>query len=91
MKKPTPDKIAAEIAALKKLKPIGPFARKTAATIQIQIDALEDNIDPTADEFTGELTEEQQSDALDALNWKDGVSKDKPSEGWGELVSSARA
>ena len=34
--KRTQAEVAAEIAALKALKPVGPFARKTAATIVVQ-------------------------------------------------------
>ena len=86
MKKPTKDQTAAEIAALKKLVPVGLFARKTAASIEIAIEALNDEVDETSDEFNVELTDEQREMAMDAINWKNGVTSHKPSEGWGGLV-----
>lgn len=85
--KRTKTEIAAEIAALKALKPVGVWARKTAATIQVQLDALEGNIDETADEFYVELTDEQQMAAIDAINWMNGDAEEKPSEGWGALCA----
>lgn len=87
MSKRTQEEIAAEVAALKALKPVGLFARKTAATIQVQIDAVSGNIDQTSDEFHGELTEEQQMAAMDAINWANGDEEKKPSEDWGGLVA----
>ena len=83
--KPTKDQIAAEIAALKKLKPIGPFARKTAETIQVQIDALSGEVDETADEWN-DLTEEHQMNAMDCINWLNGDTETQPSKDWGGLV-----
>jgi len=85
MSKRTAKEIAAEIRALKRLVPVGVFAAKTRATIQIEIDALESGIDFTADEFF-ELPDEQQMAAQDAENWKNGDHDDAPSEGWGTLV-----
>ena len=82
----TPNEIADEIIALRALNPVGKFARKTAASIQIAINALSGHIDETADEFTVELSDEQQMTAMDAINWKKGDFKDRPSEEWGELV-----
>jgi hypothetical protein len=86
MKPPAPIEIEAEIAALQGLKPIGPFARKTAATIAVQIDALNGAIDETAPEFE-ELPHADQTAAIDAMNWKSGLASAKPSAGWGDLVT----
>lgn len=86
MSKPTKDQIAAEIAALKALKPVGLFARKTAAAIELIIEELEHGIDQTSDEWH-ELTDEQQDHVLQAMAWKDGHNTDRPSEGWGGLVA----
>lgn len=85
MKRPH-EEILAEIKALKALKPVGQFARKTTETISVIIDALEDRIDTTSDEFD-ELPDEQQMAALDAINWLHGHTNDRPSEGWGKLVA----
>lgn len=86
MPKKTPQEIAAEIAALKALKPVGQFKRKTAETIALQIEALEGKIDETSDEFNVELTDEQQMSAMDAINWVNGDADAKPSGDWGALV-----
>ncbi len=84
MKKRTKEEVAAEIAALEKLKPVGPFARKTAETISIQIDALKCGVDDTAEEWD-ELTDEQQMAARDAENWANGDEIPAPSKDWGAL------
>lgn len=88
MKKQTKDQIAAEIVALKKLKPIGLFARKTAATIEVQLDVLHNSgvVDDSCDEWN-DLTDEQQSAAYDVQNWVNGDSDAKPSEDWGGLCA----
>jgi DNA-directed RNA polymerase specialized sigma54-like protein len=86
MKKPTDTQIAAEIAALKKLKPVGPFARKTAETIAVVIDALDGQIDETAPEFS-ELTDDQQMAAVDAMRWKNGYIAAKPTADWDGLCA----
>lgn len=85
MPKRTKEEIAAEVAALKALKPFGLFARKTAAAIQVQIEAVEEGIDDTADEFN-DLTDEQQDAARECENWRNGDTDEKPSESWGGLV-----
>lgn len=88
VRKPTEQEVVAELDALRELNPVGQFARKTAASIQIAIDALLGNVDETSDEFNSELTDDQQQAALDAINWKNGDSDTKPSEGWGNLVET---
>lgn len=82
--KKTQEEINQEIAALQKLKPIGKFAYKTAGTISVQIDTLKSGLDDTCEEWE-ELSDEQQDAARDADNWKNGDTKEKPSEGWGGL------
>ncbi len=86
-KKPTDKEVAKEIAALKALKPTGRWADKTANSIRIMVDALNGCIDETSDEFTSEMSEEDQMTALDAINWKEGNTQDKPSKGWGGLAT----
>ena len=83
--KRTPEEIKAEVGALRALVPVGPFARKTRRTIDLQIEALEQGMDDTADEWN-ELGDELQMAAMDALNWKSGDSSEHPSQGWGGLV-----
>lgn len=83
----TKQEIQTEIEALKKLKPVGKFKNKTAATIARAIDELEGrSFDTTAAEFD-ELPCDQRDMIQQALDWKDGWNNDKPSEGWGTLVS----
>lgn len=84
--KRTKEEIAAEVAALKNLKPVGAFARKTQATIDATIEALEDGIDETAEEWN-ELSDDAQSSALDAMRWRDGDTDEKPSESFTGLVA----
>lgn len=86
MPKKSAQEIAAEVAALRRLKPTGLWRAKTTRSIEIQIEALEGHIDETSDEFSVELNEEQQDIATQAINWRDGVGSDQPSTGWGGLV-----
>jgi len=86
MPKKTEHEIATEVAALRKLKPRGLWRAKTERSIEIQIEALQGEIDETSDEFAIELNEEQQDIATQAINWRDGIGNDQPSTGWGELV-----
>lgn len=86
MTKRTPEEIAAEISALRALKPCGPWATRTAESIALQVDTLEGNVDTTADEFVCELTEAQQLLVLDVQTWMEGGNDEKPSEGWSTLV-----
>jgi len=81
----TPQEIEAEIAALKALKPVGPFKDKTAGIIAAAIEELLNGVDDTADEFE-EMPENEQEMVWHARDWKDGVSSSKPSEDWGQLV-----
>jgi hypothetical protein len=81
----TPQEIETEIAALKALKPVGPFKDKTAGSIAAAIEELLNGVDDTADEFE-EMPENEQQLVWDARYWKDGDSDEKPSEGWGQLV-----
>jgi len=81
----TPQEIATEIAALKALKPVGPFKDKTAGGIAAALEELVNGVDDTADEFE-EMEENEQKFVWAARDWKDGDSSEKPSEGWGQLV-----
>lgn len=86
MKPKTTQQVAAEIAALKALKPVGQFTKKTKETIEIQIEALEHGMDETAPEWE-ELSEEQQMAAMDATTWKEGGNDEAPSKGFGNLCA----
>ncbi len=74
-----------EIAALNALVPVGVWKRKTQNTIAIQIAALRGDYDDE-DDFDA-LTEEEQMSAMDAIDWRDDQSDDRPSEGWGYLCA----
>ena len=77
--------IADEIDRLKALKPVGPHVGSTSRTIQMIIETLEHGFDLTADEFS-EMTDSDQFNIENALRWKNGQSRDRPSKGWGGLV-----
>ena len=78
--------ITLEISALKALTPVGSWAVKTKQLIDISIEALQDGLDMTTDEFL-EMTPGQQEHAQMALEWKTGESDEKPSSNWGGLVA----
>lgn len=83
--KPSPVEVAAEIAALKALKPTGISAHKIAAQVEIMIGALEGTVDETAAEFE-ELGEDLQDCYNQARGWKDGQVHQRPGEGWTGLA-----
>ena len=83
----TKQEIAAEIAALKALKPVrGQWQAKTKHSIELAIEELEHGYDTTAAEFS-ELSDSHQDVINSARMWKEGDSNDKPSESWGALVA----
>ena len=84
----TPAEIAAEIAALKALKPIGRFARKTADGILLQLEELEFGMDQTCEEWN-ELGLDDQALVEDTRAWKECRSDKQPSKEWGGLVEKA--
>lgn len=86
MPKKTEHEIATEVAALRKLKPRGLWRAKTERSIEIQIEALQGQIDTTAPEFEADFSEEEEDTAIQAINWLDGTGSEQPSTGWGELV-----
>jgi len=81
----TKQEVAEEILRLKALKPRGLFKNDTAKKIELAVEALKDGLDESAEEF-GDLSESEQDVAREALRWRAGESKARPSEGWGELV-----
>lgn len=85
--KPSKSDIAAEVTALQGLVPVGPNARRTAAAIEIQIEALQHGVDETAAEWN-DLSESEQIAATDAASWANGTSREKPSTGWGSLCKA---
>lgn len=86
MKRPTKEEVAAEILDLKALKPTGLFKAKTERTISTIIEALEHGFDDTTDEWN-ELGDELQDAVKQAEGWKEGLVSERPSTGWGGLVS----
>lgn len=86
MKTPTKEQIAAEIAALEKLKPVGKFAQKTAASIAIAIEELKYGVDRSAPEWE-EMSDDQRDMAEQAYAWKAGMNKSRPSADWGALCA----
>jgi hypothetical protein len=85
MKKPTREQIDKEIKALKALKPVGAHAGATRNKILYAIQELEFGVDQTAEEWL-DLTDSEQETVESAKAWKEGHTKDRPSEGWGALV-----
>ena len=82
----TKQEIESEIKALKALKPVGSFKDAIAVKIELAIDELEHGYDDTAAEWN-DLNDSEQDIVMTARQWKEGDSDDKPSEGWGALVS----
>jgi hypothetical protein len=85
MAKPTPQQIAAEIAALEKAKTYAPartmFGDDNHAKIDRQIEYLRGEIDMDSDEWN-DLSEAEQSAVLEAQAWQDGDSEETLSSGW---------
>lgn len=82
----TKQEIETEVAALKALKPVENFKENTARKIELAIEELEYGYDDTAEEWN-ELNDSEQYIVNTTRLWKEGDSDDKPSEGWGALVS----
>ena len=82
----TKQEIETEIAALKALTPVGKFKENTERKIELAIEELEYGYDDTAEEWN-ELNDSEQDIVNTTRLWKEGDSDDKPSEGWGALVS----
>lgn len=82
----TKQQITSEIEALRKLKPVGTFANSTRSAIDLCIEELNFRVDDTADEWL-DLSHTEQEAVLVTRRWKNGESDERPSEGWGELVS----
>jgi hypothetical protein len=93
---PTPEQIAAEIAALKDLAPrvrrFNFFNEDNREAIETQIVVLERRYsEDSVYEYYGDDTKEEFSQreldvALDAAHWLSGETSEAPSEGWKELV-----
>ncbi len=82
----TPKQIQAEIKALKKLKPVGQFSRRTASAIARAVDELIGNsFDQTTLEWE-ELPDNERDIIQQTIMWRDGDCDDPPSKGWGALV-----
>lgn len=93
MKAPTPIQIAAEIRTLTEMKPkvrkFTMFGDNNHDAIDAQIEALEDDFDESAiydKEDSGDWTERQRVAAQEAIDWREGDTKDIPSKEWEPLV-----
>lgn len=84
----TKTQIQQEIAELKALKPVGPFAAKTARSIKLAVEELEFGVDQTAAEWD-ELTDEQRDIVSQTAAWREGFA-DRPSTDWGSLVEPVK-
>lgn len=81
----TKNEIKKEIAALKALKPVGLWKGRTEKSIELAILELEHGYDDTAEEYN-ELTDTERDIIQTARAWKESLSDDRPSQGWGSLV-----
>lgn len=93
MPKPTAEQIEQEIKDLAACKEWAPkrnyFGDDNHRNIDLQIEELRDGIDDTAAEFD-EMSESQQSAIMEAKNWKEGESEEKPSAGWDDFKKKAK-
>lgn len=78
--------IAAEIEAVKLLKPVGPHARSTQKKLELVLEELTYGVDDSAEEWN-ELRDTDQDLVNTTRLWKEGDSDDRPSQGWGPLVT----
>lgn len=81
----TKKEIETEITALKKLKPVGLWANKTAKMIIATIDEFGAPFDRTAGEWN-ELSDSERQVRDDARDWAEGNSDDRPSAQWKGFV-----
>lgn len=81
----TPIEIEAEIKALRECKSYAPkmtaFGDDNHATIDLQIEELEEGIDDTSPEWE-DYSQSEQSAILEARDWKEGQLAESPSSGW---------
>lgn len=78
--KPTEVEIKAECNALRQRR-ARDLTRRMHDELEAMIDALTGELDPTAPEFT-ELAYHERQAATEALEWRDGMSRKRPSEYW---------
>lgn len=77
--------IAGELAALKELKPVGPFRFRTKALLALAMEELEHGVDQSAGDWD-DLSDAQRDVVWQVFSWKEGASDEKPSERWGGLA-----
>ncbi len=86
MKAPTQKQIEAEIKALEESKQWAPprtmFGDDNHRKIDLQIEYLQGEIDPTSAEFEEEYSQDEQSAILEARDWEEGQIDESPSSGW---------
>lgn len=82
--KPTPAQIAAEIAAIEKLKPKeNRWKWKLQAQIDIQVEVLKGEVDDTAEEFS-DLPADVRDAAQEAWQWLQSTDRPAPSKAYEE-------
>ena len=91
MKAPTTKQINTEIKTLEELKPKLPrgMMGDNRASVDAQIAVLKDglNNDKIFDRWPDDERDcDIRTNALDAMDWRDGRKEEKPSDGWQELV-----
>lgn len=98
MKEPTGEQIKAEIAELKRIKPLIPersfFGDNNQEAIDAQIIVLEEDLSEEdvfergerAEDEEGYFDENMINHARDAVDWLNGDSEESPSAGWAVLV-----
>lgn len=96
MKKPTDKEIAAEIERLETMKPdvrpTSAFGDDHHAAIDAQVKVLKEDMDENDIYAEWEDVEDLDKEysiisaAREAADWRDGEAKEKPSDGWKELL-----
>jgi hypothetical protein len=75
-----------EIAAILACKAYAPhytfFGDDNWRKMGLQAEALNGDIDTTCDEFLEQYTDDEQSEIIAAIEWRDGERDEKPSAGW---------
>ena len=91
--KPTPTEIIAEAKILDTIRPKVPqysaFNDDNHAAINAQIEVLENRMDLSDIDWkddTQEWSRHEVESAREALDWMDGETEDKPSDGWMPLI-----
>jgi len=86
MKQRTQQEIQAEIKALEGCKAYAPhytlFGDDNHRKLDLQIEYLKGEIDPTAQDEWESFSDDEQSAILEAQDWKERLTDESPSSGW---------